>query len=136
MKTIAAVAAGLLLSASLCLAQQSPPAEGVGLGNNGASTNSNTSTIPVTSPNQNSTVTDTTGTESGNKQPSAYGGAPEANTATRTRSQGTGGASEAASSTSTRRQPFGKNQATQKAGPAQKGNAGTDKNQQETNQQK
>lgn len=97
MKSLLGVLVAVLLSGWVWVAQQSPPADGVGLGNDHLNSNGSTSNVPSMSPDQNSVMTDTSGSVSGDKGTPAFGGAPAANSATRVNAQGTMGASESAS---------------------------------------
>lgn len=97
----------LLLCASLAQAQQSPPAEGVGLGNDHLSGNGSVSDVPSMSPNQNSIMTDSNGSVTGDKGISAFAGSSSASTATEVNGQGTMGVRQSTAATAARRAPYG-----------------------------
>ncbi len=139
MRVVLVSFAALLISAAACFAQESPPADGVGLGNQTISPNSTTSNVPSMSPDQNSVMTDTNGSTTGDKGAPAFAGAPSANTATRMNSQGTGVASDSTSATATRRESYEQSQAAQKTqrgtakANATKGSGEMQKNSQSSN---
>ncbi len=97
----------LLLCASLAHAQQSPPAEGVGLGNEHLSGNGSVSDVPSMSPDQNSVMTDANGSTSGDKGIPAFAGSSGAATASETNGQGTMGVRQSTAATAARRAPYG-----------------------------
>lgn len=97
----------LLLFALVCLAQQPPPADGVGLGNDHLSPNSTDSNVPSMSPDQNSAMTDTTGSVSGDKGTPAFAGSSGANTASTANSEGRKSVAASTSATATRRESYG-----------------------------
>ncbi len=106
MKAILALCAAVLLSCCLCFGQQSPPADGVGLGNDHLSPNSTDSNVPSMSPDQNSVMTDSNGSVSGDKGVPAFAGSPGAETATRSNAQGTASVSSSTSATAARRESY------------------------------
>lgn len=103
----------LLVFASFALAQQAPPAEGVGLGNSHLSPNGTASNVPSMSPDQNSVMTDTNGSVTGDKGIPAFAGAPSAAAETRMNSVGTTSTSAWVSSTAARREAYGLEQSGQ-----------------------
>jgi hypothetical protein len=118
MKTIVRTFAAVLLSACACFAQvPTPPADGVGLGNSHLSPNSSDSNILTMSPDVNSVMTNSNGSESGNKGVPAFAGAPPADTATRVNAQGTAAANGTVSATSSRRRAYNRNQAVEHTQP-------------------
>lgn len=117
MRCVPLALAALLISGVTCFAQQSPPADGVGLGNQTVSPNSTTSDVPSMSPDQNSVMTDTNGSVTGDKGAPAFAGSPSADTATRVNSQGTVSTSDSTSATAGRRESHERNQAARKTQP-------------------
>jgi hypothetical protein len=109
MRTLSVAFAVILFSVCMCLAQQSPPADGVGLGNDHLSPNGSDSNVPSMSPDQNSVMTDTNGSVTGDKGVPAFAGAPPASDATRVNSQGTASVSGSASSTASRSEAYPRN---------------------------
>jgi hypothetical protein len=79
----------ILVSICLCSAQQSPPANGVGLGNAHLSSGTVNSGGISMSPNQNSVDTGTMGLANGNTGTSGMAGAPPASDASSVNSEGT-----------------------------------------------
>ncbi len=117
MKAILALCAAVLFSSCLCFGQQSPPADGVGLGNDHLSPNSTDSNVPSMSPDQNSVMTDSNGSVSGDKGTPAFAGSPGADTATRSNAQGTAGVSSSTSATAARRESYKRSGAVQNTRP-------------------
>lgn len=97
-------------------AQQSPPADGVGLGNDHLSPNGSISNVPSMSPDQNSVMSDSNGSVSGDKGISAFAGYGHADTATYQNAQGTLSVSESTSATAARRGSYAGQQGTQSTG--------------------
>jgi hypothetical protein len=96
-----------LLCASFILAQQSPPADGVGLGNEHLSGNSSVSEVPSMSPNQNTIMTDSGGSTTGDQGIPAFAGSGGAETATEMNGRGTMSVRQATAASAARRSPYG-----------------------------
>ncbi len=107
MKSLFAVLLVLLVGVCVAAAQQSPPADGVGLGNEHLSGNGSVSDVPSMSPNQNSVMTDSVGSVTGDKGISAFAGSSGAVTATEMNGQGTMGVRQSTAATAARRAPYG-----------------------------
>lgn len=122
MRTIFTAVAAVFICAAMACAQQSPPADGVGIGNDHLSPNGTTSDVPSMSPDQNGVMTDSNGSTTGDKGIPAFAGSSEDVTATRMNSQGTMGARGSTEATAARRRANRTNQpATQTQPPMKPG---------------
>jgi len=104
-KSLASVVV-ILTFACLGWAQNSPPADGVGLGNSHLSPNSSDSNVPSMSANVNTTMTDSGGSTSGQKGIPAFAGSPEQSSATSMNSIGTMATRGGTQATFSRRQAY------------------------------
>lgn len=107
MRNLCAALAMLLVAGSLAVAQESPPADGVGLGNDHLSGNGSVSNVPSFSPNQNTVMTGSGGSTTGDQGVPAFAGSGGAETATTMNSQGTMGVRQSTAATAARRAPYG-----------------------------
>jgi hypothetical protein len=107
MRRLFAALTMLLFAGCFAVAQQSPPADGVGLGNEHLSGNGSVSNVPSMSPDQNSVMSDSNGSTTGDKGIPAFAGSGGAETATEMNGQGTMGVSQSTAVTAARRAPYG-----------------------------
>lgn len=102
MNKVVAMLAVLVMS-NVVVAQQSPPADGVGLGNDHLTFNSNVSSVPSMSANVNAEMTNTVGSASGGGGIPAFAGSSSQTTSTFIKSQGVVGANPETAATASRR---------------------------------
>ncbi len=93
----------MMIAGSLALAQQTPPADGVGIGNSHLTGNASVSDVPSMSPNQNQIMTSSDGSTSGDKGIPAFAGSGGAETATAVNGQGTMGVRQSTAANFVRR---------------------------------
>lgn len=103
----------IVIAGSLALAQQTPPADGVGIGNSHLTGNAAVSDVPSMSPNQNQVMTNSDGSSSGDKGIPAFAGSGGAETATAMNGQGTMGVRQSTAANFVRRVAFGMPNSTQ-----------------------
>lgn len=113
MRTIVAFFVVMLLCAYMS-AQQSPPADGVGLGNAHTSASGSVSASPSISPDQNQAATGTQGSTTGDRNDPTLAGSSGSQTASSTNSQGTVGASSSTAATAARRRASHRKSSTKK----------------------
>lgn len=88
MRTMVGAFTAILVCACLGWAQQTPPADGVGIGNTHLSPSGSASDVPSMSPDQNAVMTNSNGSVTGDKGISAFAGSAEESTATSANAQG------------------------------------------------
>lgn len=103
MRTIFSAFAAILLCGCVSWAQQTPPAEGIGLGEPNTTSSPTASGVPATDAPHNQRITGTTGSTTGSKSNPAHAGSSGASTATRMKSQGNASASSSTTATDARR---------------------------------
>jgi hypothetical protein len=102
MRNLIGAVAVMLVCGCLSLAQQAPPAQGVGLGEP-QTANSNASSTPTVTPQQNQAITGTMGDTKGQGNEPELAGSSGSQTGSRMNSQGTGAASSSTAATDARR---------------------------------
>lgn len=103
MRNIIGALAATLICGCLAVAQQTPPADGIGLGETQHTTDSNASGTPTVSPDQNQAITGTRGSTKGTSNEPGFAGSSGAQSGSRMNSQGTGAASSSTAATDARR---------------------------------